>query len=142
LFGLLLLTGLIGSMTPAALAAADASLRSAADGTLVVVGQGWQPGQKLVVSLGRERFAAYTDSGGTFEVATGLTSYSGSIAVHRFDESGLAFAALDTMETADAPSPMAVMFAQTLAEGAALFCIVAGVLMLGYSAARPLRRRR
>ena len=77
-----------------ALAAPDMSVQPAPDGTLLVVGNGWRPQHQLVVSLGHDRFRAFTDSTGSFEISTGLDSYLGAIAVHHLDTPEPAFVPL------------------------------------------------
>ena len=141
LFALLLLAASLG-VPGVASAAAEATLQMAPDGTLLVIGRGWRPSQELAVNLGGDRFTAYTDSGGAFEVATGLTFYSGSIGVRRLERADVAFLALDSATESDAPSDLAVLFAQSLASGVTLFGVSAGVLLIGYVATRPWRRKR
>ena len=124
-----------------ALAAPEVSLDPAPDGTLTVVGNGWRPGQHLVVNLGRASFAALADSTGSFEVSTGLVSYQGPLAVHRPPTSSRAPARLGPAEDSLAPNPLAVLFAQSLVRGVGLVALLGGVLGLGTAVARSIRRR-
>ena len=109
--------------SPAADAASDLRLQRANDGTLVVVGSGWRPGHRLVVSLGQELFTTYADGAGDFEIPTGLSTYHGDLTVHRVTRMALPRAPL-------APHPVAVLLAQGFAEGAALTGALIGLAML------------
>ena len=138
---LLMVTALHGLPVPA-LAAPDVSLQAAADGTLSVIGTGWRPGQRLVVSLGPDSFPARADSTGSFEVTTGLASYQGQLAVHRPDPRPAAPARSAAPGDAYVPDPLAVLFTQSMAIGAALSTLAAGGLAILTRAARSLRPRR
>jgi hypothetical protein len=131
---------LLASLAPSgtALAASDIRLEHAADGTLLVVGSGWHRDQPLVISLGQQRFNVRADGSGEFELATGLASYRGELAVHHADAPELAFAALPAAEAAQV-SPLAVDLARSVAEGLAF---LGGGLGLGLVAAGVNRRRR
>ena len=118
-----------------AVAASDLELKHAADGTLVVVGSGWHRGQELVVSLGQPRFGVRADASGDFELATGLASFNGEFAIHHMDAPELALVPL----AAATPHPLAVLFAWSMAEGAALLGVVTGFGLVG---AGILRRKR
>ncbi len=124
-----------------ALAAPEVSLGPAPDGTLTVVGNGWRPGQHLVVNLGRASFTALADSTGSFEVSTGLVSYQGPLAVHRPATSSLASARLGPAEDPVVPNPLAVLFVQSLVRGVGLVALLGGVVGLGMGVARAIRSR-
>jgi len=124
-----------------ALAAPEVSLDPAPDGTLTVVGNGWRPGQHLVVNLGRASFPALADSTGSFEVSTGLVSYQGPLAVHRPASSSLASARLGPAEDPVVPNPLAVLFAQSLVSGIGLAGVLGGVVGLAMAVARSIRSR-
>ena len=115
-------------------AASDVQLKHASDGTLLVVGSGWPRGQTLVISLGVRRFDVHVDSSGDFEVATGLASFQGDLAVHRADFSSQNFVSL-----ASEPSPVAVLFARSVADGLVLLMFVVGVSMVGAGVIRRWR---
>lgn len=121
--------------TPA-LAAQEAALQSAPDGTLIVVGTGWHPLEDVVVTLGDERFMAYTDSTGTFELYTGLSTFEGALTVRRAEGSAL------PPVGSSKPHPLAVLFAESVAQGTALLavCVVA-FAALSLSARTLLRKR-
>jgi hypothetical protein len=139
--GLALLSVLSGPAVDA-LAAPQASFELADDGTLVLVGNGWRPAQELVINLGSGRFVAYTDSGGEFEVPTGLATYKGALSIHRKELSALSMAPLAIPQTTDEPHPLAILFAQGLARGAALFALSAAAGAVLFVTARPLFRKR
>jgi hypothetical protein len=127
----LLVVWLVGLFVPStALAASEVEIRHAADGTLVVVGSGWRHGA-LQVSLGADRFTAYADATGDFEVETGLASYSGDLAVHH-----LTLVHVEPM--ALSPSPLGALLAQTVAQGCALLAVAATTALL----IRKIARRR
>jgi hypothetical protein len=116
-----------------ALAASDLRLQRAADGTWLVEGHGWRPGDALVVSLGLERFTTYVDDAGDFEIATGVATYQGDLAVHH----------LGRLEVTPPPlglHPLAVAFVQGLAEGVALLSTAIGLGALGVCVHRWTRR--
>jgi hypothetical protein len=143
-FVLLLVVALLG-FTGTALAAARVSLDPAADGTLILVGSGWRPGQQLAVSVGRDVYPAMADSAGSFEVRTGLPVTSGPpapIAVHREDTSALALAALAIASPREEPHPFAVLFAQGLATGATWLAVSAGGIGAIALTSRAVQARR
>jgi len=115
------------TQSTSALAASDVELKHATDGTLVVVGSGWHHGQRLVIGVGQQQFNVRADASGDFELPTGLAASSGELTVHHAVEtSGLALA---TIETAT-PSPLAVLFAWSVAEGVALLTAIAGLALV------------
>ena len=119
-----------------ALAASDVQLEHAADGTLVVVGSGWHHGQRLVVDVGHQQFTVRPDASGDFELATGLPSSTGELAVHHpAATSDLAISAIRSAT----PNPLAVLFAWSLAEG---MTFLGGLAGLGLVVAGVLRRLR
>ena len=124
-----------------ALAAPEVSLEAAADGTLSVIGNGWRPGQQLVVSLGTDTFAARTDSAGDFEVATGLASYQGQVTIHHPDARLLRTQQPGPAAERYVPYALAVLFAQSVAIGVAVSALAAGSIGLLALAARSLRLR-
>jgi hypothetical protein len=124
-----------------ALAAPEVSLQAAADGTLSVIGTGWRPGQQLVVSLGADSFPARADSTGSFEVMTGLAFYAGQVAIHRPDPRPAVAARSAAPGEGYVPDPLAVVFTQGLAIGAALSTLAAAGLAVVTLAARSLRPR-
>jgi hypothetical protein len=126
---------LIASVAPAtrASAASDLELEHAPDGTLVVVGSGWHRDEELVISLGQQRFSVRVDSSGDFELATGVTSYQGDLAVHHIADRELALLPLAE------PHPLAVLFARTVAEGLVLLVFAVGMAMLVAGLARRVR---
>jgi hypothetical protein len=136
--GLLTLVCLAGPSN-VALAAPDVALQHASDGTAVVLGSGWRPGQQLVVSLGGNHFTAYVDSGGSFEVMTSVIGYKGPVGIHRSLARAMPFGELTAT---GGLAPLTVLFAQSLARGAALLGLGAATLSAGWFASRPLRRRR
>lgn len=136
---LLLLAAL---MAPArvALATSSVELKHAADGTLLVVGEGWRSGQPLVLTLGQERYLAYVDSAGAFEVVTGLTSSQGPLVVHHPQSGDLAMLALEP--TPPPPSPLAVALVQGFVDGLRTVAGLGAVAVLLLAAIRPIRNRR
>jgi len=125
-------------------AASGVSLDPKPDGTIVLVGSGWRPGQELVISLGTDTYPAQADSSGNFEVPTGLTVTGGpplSITVRRRETSALAFAHLGPPPDSDLPNPFAVLFAESLAFGAKILAFAAGGLGLALLSIRALRAR-
>lgn len=122
-----------------ALAAPEVSLQAAADGTLSVIGNGWRPGQRLVVSVGPDNFPARADSAGDFEVATGLASYEGQVTIHRPDPRPLSVQQPELLGERYVPNPLAVLFARSVAIGAAVSTLVAGGLAIVALAARSRR---
>jgi hypothetical protein len=121
-------------------AAGSVSLQPAADGTLMLVGSGWRPGQELTISLEGDAFSALADPAGSFEVPTGLLVTGGpplSITIRRLEESSMVFAPPGP----DVPNPFAMLFAESLAMGARFFAFSA--LSLGAVAltARAIRAR-
>lgn len=147
--GLVAQLALLGTV-PVALAAPQASLEANPDGTLRVVGDGWRPGDQLALISGQNRFEAFVDSAGGFEVATGLPRLHGTLAVR------LVARMEATTFTAAPAHPLAVWFAQSLLMGSTyagiLLCIaiIASYLGRRYAArhdswprglARPAQRR-
>jgi hypothetical protein len=110
-----------------ALAASDIQLKHAADGTLVVVGSGWHRGQELVISLGQSRFDVRADGSGDFELDTHLASFQGELGIHHPDQAALGFIPLSGAQ----PNALAVLFAQTVVEGAILVGLLAAAGLLG-----------
>jgi hypothetical protein len=131
LLGWLLLVSLMGTAS-SALAEAEVALSPAGDGTLLLVGSGWRPGQQLAVSLDDDVFPALADSAGGFEVRTGVPAGGTApprLTVRRLDTSAPAFARLlPTSEPPPTPHPLAILFAESLAMGAILFALSAGGL--------------
>ena len=128
------LAALLGfmSLVPSALAAPQASFEAGADGRVRLVGDGWRPGDQLAFTLGRDRFEAFVDSAGGFEVATGLASFKGPMAVRHLGR-------MEAMLPAAArPHPLALWLAQAFLTGAAY----AGVLVLVAFGAHLVGRRR
>jgi len=117
-------------------AASDLQIEHAADGTLVVVGSGWHRDQEMVISLGQQRFNVRADNSGDFELATGMASYQGDLAVHHAADRELAFVPLAE------PHPFAVLFARSVAEGLVLLTFVVGVVMVAAGVARRVRAPR
>jgi hypothetical protein len=130
---LALVLALVGPLG-AAHAAPEVTLQTASDGSLVVVGSGWRPGQHLVVALGAADLQASANSVGEFELPTGLNSYHGSIAVRRRDS---VHAGTDMLDQPSGLNPLTVLFAQTLVSGAITVCGAFAALAL----VRPLRSR-
>jgi hypothetical protein len=140
----LLVIGLFGAAGPA-LAQADVSLVPAPDGTLVLVGDGWRPGQRLVVTVGHDVYPAMADSAGGFELRTGQAATGAApplLTVRRQELSTLAFAALGADPRRDQPHPFAILFAQSLAMGAALFALTAGGISALVLTGRTIHSRR
>jgi hypothetical protein len=143
LVGWAVLVALLGT-TSVALAEPQISLDPSPDGSLVLVGRGWRPAQRMMVSVGRDEFQVQADSVGDFEVPTGLAASGGPpepLAVHRPYQQ-VTPAMLVLMRPADAPHPFAVLFAQAFLTGTALAGV--GVVGLGFVllAARVLQIRR
>ena len=120
------------------------SIDPAPDGTLILVGSGWRPGSRMVVSVGRDQFPAQADAVGDFEIQTGLVS-TGSppelLAVHRPDA--------DSPDTMAAPQPQpdtahsfAVLFAQSVMMGAAFLALSGSCLGLVALGTRYLHIKR
>jgi hypothetical protein len=129
-----------------ALAQPEVSLAPAADGSLVVVGNGWRPGQRLAVSVGQDVYPIFADSAGGFEVATGQAGpIDQPLRVHRLDIAAPAMARLqyalefppDTAPTS-APNPLAVVFAESVLSGAGW----GGLVFAGLGAIALVRRLR
>jgi hypothetical protein len=145
--GLLVMAFVVSAVlgpTGVAFAAAGVTLDPKPDGTLMLVGSGWRPGQELVVSLGTDAFPAVADASGSFEIPTGLLVKNGpplSITVRRADPSSLAFANLGPPPAVDVPNPFALLFAESLAMGAQFFAWCAGGLALSTLAIRAWRVR-
>jgi hypothetical protein len=132
----LVLVAALALVTPAsaATAASEVELTHAADGTLVVLGSGWRPSRQLVVSLGQEHFTADVDETGDFEIPTGLAGLNGDLAVHH-----AALASATIGEAPVSPSPLAVLFARSLVEGALVLVALFGVVVLGAYGIRAVR---
>src|ERR1700737_3087537 len=114
----LMVVALLG-MTSVALAQPHVSLDPAPDGSLVLVGSGWRPGQRMVVSVGRDQFPVLADSVGDFEIQTGLVSAAAppeQLAVHR-PGAQITQAAGDQPLLSATPHPFAVLFAKSLMTG-------------------------
>ena len=133
------LFGIIAAPWNVALAAPEVGVAHAPDGTLLVVGSGWRPNQQLVVNVGVDRFPAYVDSAGEFEVSTGLATKPADVSVHRPQHSEMSFAALEAPAQAN---PLAILFAQSLASGVAVLLLCAVALGGGYTILRTARRPR
>jgi hypothetical protein len=139
----LLLAALLGT-TSVALAEPRVSLDPAPDGSLILVGRGWRPAQRMMVSVGRDQFPVQADSVGDFEVPTGLAATGGppeQLAVHQ-PYPQITPAMLAVMRPTNAPHPFAVLFAQTLLTGAASVGLGAAGLGFLALAAHILRIRR
>ena len=136
-----MLVALLGTTSPAR-AEPQVSLDNAADGTMVLVGSGWRPGQRMVVSVGRDQFAAVADSVGDFEVATGLvaTGAPEQLAVHEPAQSAPLF--VGQAPQADPSSTLAVLLAQSLMNGTVCLALSAGSLGLVALAMRSMNARR
>jgi hypothetical protein len=145
-FGALVaLLALAASALPAQ-ARPEVTVRDANDGTgtLTLVGSGWRPGQRIVLVVGRDSFQAEADPAGEFEVPTELLPLASdsarSLTVRRADALPIAGDV-----SVDGPHPWAVLFAQTLASGAAGVTFGGGVLaavgLLGKRVRRPRRER-
>jgi hypothetical protein len=129
----IVLLAMIFTPSNSALAASDLYLQRAADGTWLVEGRGWRPGDELDVSLGQEHFTTYVDDAGDFEVATGAAMYQGEPAVHHP-------ARLELQPIPLGLHPLAVALVQALAQGTALLGAVVGVGALGAGVHRWRRR--
>lgn len=115
------------SQSSSALAASDVELKHATDGTLVVVGSGWRHGELLVIDVGQQQFNVRADASGDFELPTGLAASSGELTVrHAATMSDLGFASMATRT----PSPFAVLFAWSVAEGVALLAVMTGLMLV------------
>jgi len=139
----LVIVALLGT-TSTALAEPRVSLDPAPDGSLVLVGSGWRPGQRMMVSVGRDQFPVLADSVGDFEVPTGLAATGGPpepLAVHG-PYPRISPAMINQMRQTDTPHPMAVLFAQTLMTGTAFLCISGAGIGIAALAARYVRTRR
>jgi hypothetical protein len=139
-----MLVALLGAASTA-LAQAEVTLEPAADDTLLLVGTGWRSGQRLSITVGHDVFPALADSVGGFEIRTGQpvsTAASAILSVHREDTSALTILALRAAPTPDEPHPFAVLFAQGLATGAALFAYTAGSIGVVLLTARTIQSRR
>jgi hypothetical protein len=115
----LVLAALLGT-TSVALAEPRVSLDSASDGSLILVGRGWRPGQRMMVSVGQDQFPVQADSVGDFEVPTGLAATGGPsepLGVHR--PYPQIYPAAIRAQQAGVPHPFAVLFAQALLTGIA-----------------------
>jgi len=138
----LVLVALLGT-TGVALAEPQVSLDPAPDGSLILVGRGWRPAQRMMISVGRDQFPVQADSVGDFEVATGLAAGGPPepLAVHR-PYPQVTPAMLAVMRQTDTPHSFAVLFAQTLLTGTAFVGL--GVAGLGFMAlaARIVHTRR
>src|SRR5258707_15654905 len=119
------LVALLGT-TRVALAEPQISLDPSSDGSLVLVGRGWRPAQRMMVSVGREEFQVQADSVGDFEVPTGLAATGGPqepLAVHRSYHQ-VTPPMLALIHQTDTPHPFAVLFAQSLLTGLAFAGLV------------------
>ena len=137
------LVALLGT-TSVALAEPRVSLDPASDGTLILVGTGWRPSQRMVVSVGPDLFPVLADSVGDFEVQTGLPATGGPtepLAVHR-PYAQITPATLAVTRQTDTPHPFAVLFAQTLLIGMAFVGLGAAGMGVMALAARFVRIRR
>ena len=129
-----------------ALAQPDVSLEPTADGTLLLVGNGWRSGQRLVVSVGHDLYPAVADSAGGFEVRTGQplsNAANATLSVRREDSSTLGLVPLRVVPMPDQPHPFAVLFAQSLMMGAVFLTLSAGsvgILLLIAHTIHPLRQ--
>jgi hypothetical protein len=123
----------------------DVSMSGAADGTVLLVGSGWKPGQQLIVSVGREIFPTQADTAGSFEIHTTLPfdATSGAALSVRPFAGSLSFAALPPAPIAPAappaPHPLAVLFAQSIADGATWLGACCLALAAAAASARLLR---
>jgi len=126
----LVLVALLGT-TSVALAEPQVSLDPAPDGNLILVGRGWRPAQRMMVSVGPDQFQVQADSVGDFEVPTGLP-VSGPpepLAVHR-PYAPIAPSMPAAIRETDRSQPLAVLFAQTLLTGTAFVGLAAAGLGL------------
>jgi len=135
----LVLVALLGT-TGVALAEPRVSLDPAPDGSLILVGRGWRPAQRMMISVGRDQFPVQADSVGDFEVATGLAAGGPPepLAVHP-PYPQVTPAMLAVMRQTDTPHSFAVLFAQTLLTGTASVGLGLGFMAL---AARIVHTRR
>ena len=120
------------------------SLDPAPDGSLILVGSGWRPGQRMMVSVGRDQFPVQADSVGDFEVQTSLVATGGppeQLAIHRADAKNSPAAGGRPLQP-DMPHPFAVLFAQSLMTGTALLGLSAAGIGFASLAARYLHTRR
>jgi len=136
------LVALLGT-TSVALAEPQISLDPSPDGSLVLVGRGWRPAQRMMVSVGRDQFPVQADSVGDFEVPTGLAATGGPsepLGVHR--PYPQIYPAAILAQQAGVPHPFAVLFAQALLTGIAFAGL--GVAGIGGTllAVRYVRTRR
>ena len=120
------------------------SIDPAPDGTLILVGSGWRPGSRLVVSVGRDQFPAQADAVGDFEIQTGLVS-TGSppelLAVHR-PNADIPDTPVAAQPQPDTAHSFAVLFAQSLMMGAAFLALSASGLGLVALATRYVQLKR
>ncbi len=139
----LVIVALLGT-TSTALAEPRVSLDPAPDGSLVLVGSGWRPGQRMMVSVGRDQFPVLADSVGDFEVPTGLAATGGPpepLAVHG-PYPRISPAMINQMRQSETPHPFAVLFAQTLMTGASVLGLSAAGIGCALLAARFVQIRR
>jgi hypothetical protein len=130
--------------TSVALAEPRVSLDPAPDGSLVLVGSGWRPGQRMMVSVGRDQFPVQADSVGDFEVPTGLAATGAPqepLAVHG-PYPQITPAMLALIRPNDTPHPFAVLFAQSLMTGMVLLGLSAAGIGFAALAMRYARIRR
>jgi hypothetical protein len=127
------------------LAQPEVALEPAADGTLVLVGNGWRSGQRLVVLVGHDLYPAIADAAGGFEVRTGQplsNAVNATLSVRREDSSMLGFVPLRVAPPPDGPHPFAVLFAQSLMMGTAFLTLSAGGVGALLLTARTIHSRR
>jgi len=143
------LAWLLASTSPGLVwAEPDVSMSGADDGTVLLVGSGWKPGQQLLVSVGREIFPTQADTAGGFEIHTTLPfdATSGAALSVRPFASSLNFAALPPAPLAPAapptPHPLAVLFAHAVADGATWLGAGCLALAAAGASARLLRSGR
>jgi len=139
----LVIVALLGT-TSTALAEPRVSLDPAPDGSLMLVGSGWRPGQRMMVSVGRDQFPVLADSVGDFEVPTGLAATGGPpepLAVHG-PYPRISPAMINQMRQTDTPYPFAVLFAQTLMTGASVLGVSAAGIGCALLVARFVQIRR
>lgn len=139
----LLVLALFGT-TSRAMAEPQVSLSPAPDGTLILVGRDWRPGQRMIVSVDQDLFAALADSVGDFEVETGLVANGGPPAVLAVRQPNARITAMPSPASAhaDAPHPFAILFAQSLMTGTALLAMSIASLGSASLAAHYIRGRR
>lgn len=136
------MAALLGT-TSVALAEPRVSLDPASDGSLILVGRGWRPGQRMMVSVGHDQFPVQADSVGDFEVPTGLAATGGPpepLGVHR--PYPRIYPAVIRAQQAGLPHPFAVLFAQTLLTGIAFAGVGAAGAGFTLLAVRFVRTRR